>query len=1032
MFVLIGVNGNIYYQFVNPSTQFEGYYNSGTPVAFRGNPFQLGPTQNLNCGPTACVDYFGGSIVEGYARLTARDADACPGNFDHNDVFFEVNGIQVGGFTGPNTQRTNMAGTVSYGFESCFRDQSTTETSTAWFDLTPVPGLLNNILTTGGTTPWVRDNDVRDNHWFFKDGNDASGSPEVAPGITIVKTSNVSSYNAVGDVIVYSFEVENIGSVTLNNIVVTDSFINSAVSCPFTSRASGQSMTCTGSHTVTQANIDDDTVFTNTASVTANPTEGTLGSVSGTLSIPGPAPDNSMTIVKTATPDSGLELGDVISYTYVVTNTGNITLDSVNVTDVHDGAGTLSTITPNSVTLAPGASQNFTATYTVTQGDIDAFSSNITNTATANATPKRGTITAPSASESAALVPGTGSVDFTKVASPDSGLSTGDVVTYTYSVTNTGAKTLKNLSVTDNHNGSGSLSAITPASITTLAPGDSASFTASYTITPTDFAAGVDITNTGRLQAIPMGTEAVLIVTADESVSLNTPIPSVVFTKSASPDSEVAVGDVVTYTYEVTNDGNVALNNVSISDAHNGAGALSAISPSNVPLLIVGNTATFTATYTVTQADIDASAPITNTATANATPAAGSYTPATADESVGVVAAAPKISFAKAGAPNANLNSGDVVTYTYEVKNSGNITLNNVSVNDVHNGSGALSTITPASASIAPGDTAVFTASYTITQADFDAGLAIGNIATATGEPANGGAALSRQANETVSLNAPAPSGSLAKSASPNTNAAVGDTITYTYSFTNTGNVTLNGVSISDVHNGNGTLSAVTPASVTSVAPGDSVNFTATYVMTQADMDMGPNILNTATANATPTSGSYTPATDTEVVERVQGAAAGSMTKVASPDSGLTVGDTVTYTYTVTNTGNLTYTTVSVSDAHSGTGTLSAITPTSITNVAPGDTAVFTATYVVTQADVDAGADITNTATFRARMPRVTKQISGTANETVSLNAPAPSGLLAKSASPASNVGVGDTITYSYLFKNTGNVTLTGVSISDV
>jgi len=78
MFVLIGANGNIYYQFVNPSTQFRGFGGTGTPAAFQGIPtFQLGPTQNLNCGIVSCSDYFGGSIVEGYARLTARDADAC-------------------------------------------------------------------------------------------------------------------------------------------------------------------------------------------------------------------------------------------------------------------------------------------------------------------------------------------------------------------------------------------------------------------------------------------------------------------------------------------------------------------------------------------------------------------------------------------------------------------------------------------------------------------------------------------------------------------------------------------------------------------------------------------------------------------------------------------------------------------------------------------------------------------------------------------------------------------------------------------
>jgi len=135
MVVLIGANGNIYYQFVNPSTQFRGRNTNGFPAQFRGNPFQLGPTQTLNCGPTACSTYFGGSIVEGYARLTVRDGDACPGNFDFNDVFFELNGIRVSSFSGIpvippstiSTQRTNLAGTTQRGVEDCFRNQGSNE-----------------------------------------------------------------------------------------------------------------------------------------------------------------------------------------------------------------------------------------------------------------------------------------------------------------------------------------------------------------------------------------------------------------------------------------------------------------------------------------------------------------------------------------------------------------------------------------------------------------------------------------------------------------------------------------------------------------------------------------------------------------------------------------------------------------------------------------------------------------------------------------------------------------------------------------
>jgi len=260
--------------------------------------------------------------------------------------------------------------------QNCFRNQGGSETSTGWFDL-PGP-LLTNILSTGGTTPFIRDDDTGsnttrgDNFWFFTDGNDATGTPEVAPGVEIIKTADVPSYSALGDIINYTFEVTNIGSVILNNLVVTDPNITGAITCPSTTltvnngtpaSAAAATMDCTAQHVVTQQNIDDDVVFVNQATVTGVPTEGTLGAVSGTVTIPGPAADNSMTITKVASKTTDVEVGDVITYTYEITNTGNITLNNVNVTDVHGGSGTLSAITPASISLAPTDSQTFTATY---------------------------------------------------------------------------------------------------------------------------------------------------------------------------------------------------------------------------------------------------------------------------------------------------------------------------------------------------------------------------------------------------------------------------------------------------------------------------------------------------------------------------------------------------------------------------------------------------------------------------------------------------------------------------------------------
>ena len=86
-----------------------------------------------------------------------------------------------------------------------------------------------------------------------------------------------------------------------------------------------------------------------------------------------------ITLTKTADPVTA-NLGDVVTYTYTVTNSGNVDVSDVNVTDVHSGTGTLSAITPANAALAGGESQIFTATYTVTEDDILA-GNDITNCA---------------------------------------------------------------------------------------------------------------------------------------------------------------------------------------------------------------------------------------------------------------------------------------------------------------------------------------------------------------------------------------------------------------------------------------------------------------------------------------------------------------------------------------------------------------------------------------------------------------------------------------------------------------------------
>jgi uncharacterized repeat protein (TIGR01451 family) len=77
--------------------------------------------------------------------------------------------------------------------------------------------------------------------------------------------------------------------------------------------------------------------------------------------------------------------GQVISYTYKVTNTGTTTENDVAVSD-----NLISDVTCPDATLAPGQSETCTGSYTVTQEDVD--NGSITNTATASAkAPPNGT-----------------------------------------------------------------------------------------------------------------------------------------------------------------------------------------------------------------------------------------------------------------------------------------------------------------------------------------------------------------------------------------------------------------------------------------------------------------------------------------------------------------------------------------------------------------------------------------------------------------------------------------------------------------
>ncbi|MFS3129420.1 sortase domain-bontaining protein [Nocardioides sp. Bht2] len=542
----------------------------------------------------------------------------------------------------------------------------------------------------------------------------------------------------------------------------------------------------------------------------------------------------------------------------------------------------------------------------------------------------------------------------------------GDVITYTFTVTNDGNVDIDDVSIADALPG---LSAITPAAVATVAEGDDATFTATYTVTQADVDAGGAILNTATASGEDPTGSPVVSPADDASVDLVDADPSLAVVKDAelTTDGGTAgvadAGDVITYTFTVTNDGNVTVDDVEIDDALPG---LSAITPASVATLAPSADAVFTATYTVTQADVDSGGKVVNTATATGTdPSGGDVTSPSDGADVDLVTRAPGLELEK-GSVLADTNNngvadkGETITYSFRAENTGNVTLTGVSIDDAMAG---LSAVTPASATVAPGASATFAATYVVTQADVDAGGSLVNTATASGTGPGGGSVTSDPDGSSTGLVPHAPGLSIDKvseldDANNNGLADVDETISYTFTVQNTGNVTISGISVTDPM-----VSGVSPSNVT-LAPGASRVFTADdYVVTQADVDWG-SVVNIATVTGTRPGGAVVSEDDVDTVDTVDPVAeldvvkSSALTIDKAVSGKADVGDEVTYTFVVTNTGTGTAHDVAIVDALPG---LSAVTPSSVVDLAPGASATFTATYAVKLKDLKVG-EIVNVA----------------------------------------------------------------------
>ncbi|GAB2611224.1 hypothetical protein GCM10027067_23380 [Pseudactinotalea suaedae] len=976
----------------------------------------LGADVDLSIEKSGPSSYIPGSTVTYYFNVTNHSDVASSGYY-----FQDLLPASMSNLSSPNDECS---------FEGNLMTCVDGRTAPGQFFTFMVTGTVTGTIETLTNTATVTGNENDPN----PDNNTSTVTTPAnyAPGVSVVKSAALPDGEpfATGGTLEYSFLVTNTGNTALTGIVVNEGDFTGtgdlgAIECPTTTLAPGASTTCTADYTLTQADVDAE-LITNSATVTGTPPfSPPITSTPSTFDYEDEAEDG-LTLTKTALPATSGTVGEEITYSFDVTNTGGSTLTDVSIEEgAFSGTGDLGAITCPDAPLAPGTTMTCTAPYVLTQADIDA--DGVTNTATATGTPPGGgTIDSPPSSVTVET-PDAPAMTLVKSATPTTAGTAGTEITYSFTLSNTGNVTLTDVHVDETEfTGTGDLSAVTCSS-TALAPGASTTCTALYTLTQADVDNG-GVTNTATGGGTPPG--GGVTDTPPSTVTVDSPDdPSLTVAKSASPVG-AAAGNPVTYSFLVTNTGNVTIDELAVVEVDfSGTGDLSAISCPATTLAPEATT-TCTATYTLTQADVD-SGSLENTAVATGNTPSGGRSDSPPSQVEVPLPPNPSLSVVKTATPATVDRAGEEVTYSFRVINTGNVTMSGITVQEQDfTGTGDLSEILCPVTTLAPAAETTCTATYVLTQEDVDA-RGVTNVATAAGTPPGSDTPVESPPSETTVGSDPAPGLSVVKTASPASASAVGDVITYGFLLTNTGNVTLSDVApVEGEFSGSGELSAI-ECPVTVLAPGDDVTCTATYELTQEDVDAGA-VTNVATGTGTPPGGG-TPveAPPSEIVVEVPSAPGITLVKTSDVEEITNAGDQVLYSFLVTNTGNVTLTEIVVDDGgFTGTGELDAIECPAVV-LTPQESMTCEAAYVATQADVDSGL-LSNTATVTGASPGTEAPPVTSPPSEVNIEAPHAPGIgLVKTSDAATITAVGQTVTYSFLVTNTGNVTLSSVAVTE-
>jgi uncharacterized repeat protein (TIGR01451 family) len=501
------------------------------------------------------------------------------------------------------------------------------------------------------------------------------------PTISVTKEASVASVPEPGDDVTYTVTIENTSSTSPNPVNVTSitdavnggsSLAPAGLACedestnplslPFV-LAPGESATCTFTRTVTgnAGDSDNDVVTVSGTDADGDSVTQTAEETVDVTDVPAVA----LQIVKSTSTPSLDEPGGTFSYSVQITNPS--TVDTATISSITDSfAGALTDCVDASddpITLSYDLAPGEAITCAFTADHFGNAGAEFDNTVTVEATDDDGANVGGDSNEvTVSLDDVLPTITVTKTANDTSIPETGQLVTFTFRVTNTSGEAVEITSLSDDQ--FGTLTGNAGCQVgTTIAVGTYCEFTENHTISG-DFGGPNHLnTFTGKAKDDEGN---VATATDSETITFEDVLPTITVTKTASVASVPEPSGSVTYTVVVNNTSLEMVTLTSLVDDKfgnlNGQGTCvtgGSIAP--------GSSYTCTFPGTVTG---NVGSPHTNSVTAKAKDDELNEASATGSATVGFTNVAPTLQVTKTASSTSVDEPGASVTFTVTIKNT--------------------------------------------------------------------------------------------------------------------------------------------------------------------------------------------------------------------------------------------------------------------------------------------------------------------------------------------------------------------------